>query len=36
MDNQWAVMRPQGDVGFGLVGVPQRQWLEISRVEIAA
>jgi len=35
MDNQWAVMRPQGDVGFGLVGVPQRQWLEISRVEIA-
>ncbi len=36
MDNQWAVMRPQGDVGFGLVGVPQRQWLEISHVEISA
>jgi hypothetical protein len=30
------VMRPQGDVGFGLVGLPQRQWLEISQVEIAA
>jgi hypothetical protein len=35
MDNQWAVMRPQGDVGFGLVGVPQRQWLELSGVEIS-
>jgi hypothetical protein len=34
MDNQWAVMRPQGDVGFGLVSVPERQWLEISGVEI--
>ena len=36
MDNQWAVMRPQGDIGFGLVGVPQRQWMELSRVEISS
>ena len=35
MDNQWAVMRPQGDIGFGLVDLPQRQWLELSRVEIS-
>jgi hypothetical protein len=34
MDNQWAVMRPQGEIGFGVVNLPQRQWLELNRVQI--
>jgi hypothetical protein len=34
MDNQWAIMRPDGEIAFGLVDVPQRQWLELAHVRI--
>ncbi|MBA3873261.1 MAG: hypothetical protein H0X30_29360 [Anaerolineae bacterium] len=34
MDNQYAVVTPQGQIKFGLVDVPQPQTLMIERVEI--
>jgi hypothetical protein len=36
MDNQLAVARPDGEFRFGLEAVPERQWLELERVEIEA
>jgi hypothetical protein len=34
MDNQYAVVTPQGRFGFGLVPVPCAQWLALERVAI--
>ncbi len=34
VDNQYAVARPDGEIAFGRLEVPQRQWLELERVEI--
>lgn len=34
MDNQLAVVRPDGEFRFGLEAVPQQQWLELDQVEI--
>ena len=35
MDNQYAVVTPWGRFRFGLLDIPGRQWLQISRIEIA-
>jgi len=34
MDNQYAVVTPQGRLRFGLVDVPHEQWLHVETVEI--
>ncbi len=34
VDNQWATMTPGGGLENGLLGVAQRQWLEIDYIEI--
>jgi hypothetical protein len=34
VDNQYAVARPDGSFRFGRLDIPQRQWLELDRVEI--
>jgi hypothetical protein len=36
MDNQVAVVRPDGEFRFGLEAVARRQWLELARIEIEA
>jgi hypothetical protein len=34
MDNQYAVVTPQGRFGFGLVETAQRQWLALEEIDI--
>ncbi len=34
LDNQYAVVTPQGRLGFGLVDVQEEQWLRVESVEI--
>lgn len=34
MDNQYAIVTPQGRFGFGLVPVEQEQWLTLEQVKI--
>ncbi|MFQ6015174.1 MAG: hypothetical protein ACE5NP_07005 [Anaerolineae bacterium] len=34
LDNQYAVVKPDGEISFGLLDVPQRQWLELDYVRI--
>ncbi|NOZ06392.1 MAG: hypothetical protein GXP41_08600 [Chloroflexi bacterium] len=34
MDNQWARFTPAGEFAFGLLDVPQEQWLEVDYVRI--
>lgn len=32
LDNQYLVITPWGRVAWGLLGVPERQWMEIDRL----
>ncbi|MBI1278281.1 MAG: family 16 glycosylhydrolase [Anaerolineaceae bacterium] len=34
VDNQYAIVTPQGNIGFGLVDIPQPQTLILNRIEI--
>jgi hypothetical protein len=34
LDNQYAVVTPQGHLGMGLVSVPERQWLGLDSLVI--
>jgi hypothetical protein len=34
MDNQYAVVTPQGRFKFGLIATPHRQWLSMDQIEI--
>jgi hypothetical protein len=34
MDNQYAVVTPQGQLGFGLLPIEQTQWLEVSHCTV--
>ena len=34
IDNQYAIVTPQGQFGFGYVGIEERQWLAIDSVLI--
>ncbi len=34
MDNQWARFTPAGEFAFGLLDVPQEQWMEVDYVRI--
>jgi hypothetical protein len=35
IDNQYAIITPQGDLRFGIVPIQQTQWLEIAALSIA-
>ena len=35
LDNQYMVVTPQGRLGWGLLDVPGRQWMEVDGLEIA-
>ena len=35
MDNRWAVVTPQGNLGMGLLPVPDSQWLHLESLSIA-
>lgn len=34
LDNRWAVVTPQGNLGMGLVAAPERQWLTLESLSI--
>jgi hypothetical protein len=34
LDNQYLVITPWGRVAWGLLGIPERQWMEISRLAL--
>lgn len=34
IDNQWARFTPEGDFSFGLLDIPQKQWLEMDYLRI--
>ena len=34
LDNQFAVVTPQGNIQIGLISVPQRQWLALDSLSI--
>jgi hypothetical protein len=36
MDNQYMIATPWGSLGWGLLDVPGRQWLEVDWVELRA
>lgn len=36
MDNQFAVLKPSGEMQFGMLAISQRQWLEIDYIKIHA
>jgi hypothetical protein len=35
LDNQYAIVTPQGGLGFGLVPVPEPQWLVIEQLQLS-
>ena len=36
LDNQYMVVTPQGRIRWGLLDVPERQWMEVEKLEIEA